>query len=889
MGIKRLKNALRAAKTNKNYLNCLNDKIGANTIVLESNQGRGAGKELSALLTCKELQDVSEDSKVYISYAGKAKKEIEAFLEELEVSNVTLVKRNGEKYRQLLATAGRIITDNALPAYFIKREGQRLVVLDTVMGYPEGRSHLSESLSLGLIQKTILSADEIEGDRDAVLREYMVGSLLDGSAKLYYAGDLTRADIRALVGNVIKGDDAEKIAVAFENEMKPAAVQFLGELGDNVDFVQIIQDGAITFEETVSQYMYKSRGMMAAKAKAYYQREGKRLFSGINVSEIHFLSTELYERIEMILLSGYKTVFHKIPMLFYRRLIDVFLDHPKKIDEVISRFDSVVEYDQDFAKETWGSNICCGVLARFKGLNLSSDDEFLTINTGLIIKAHKIDAKLENKFVIGSMTYDKRFEYDAEVKETGSSVQNGVVCTNYSVSVKIPCDDVNGWFIKNLPLAYLKFGDVTLSVPVITSGSIGALKKKVYNIGKTGCALELRDDRRHVRFGIKEQKVSDQTGQRILQWLAFICHIITFWNKPVVLCEKYCKNYEESASILFERLVDDGYKNVRYILNKDSFAGQGIDPKYRKYIVDQFSFKHYYNLFAAKSIISSEAIGHSLEKGTSSWLFKNFVEDGSKNYIFLQHGVMYMVALSSEQRSFFRKGKGKGKQRVVCSSKLEANHFTDYTNYEQEDLYICGLIKFDRSILSEGADKILVMLTWRPWEFVTGISGMKETAYYKMLQRIVRSIPDDLKDKLIVMPHPLLSSQAKLETDDEVWKYYVHGRKYDDILKETKLLITDYSSIAYDAFFRGTSVIFDWEEKDACMKEYGSNGRLMLTEDLAFGDVCYDSDKLTESVIYGYNNPQKEEHINNYRRIVEFSDRDNCGRFIEMAKADGIL
>lgn len=107
------------------------------------------------------------------------------------------------------------------------------------------------------------------------------------------------------------------------------------------------------------------------------------------------------------------------------------------------------------------------------------------------------------------------------------------------------------------------------------------------------------------------------------------------------------------------KLVDMEYTNLKYVLNRNSFALNGIAERYLKHFAYQYSFSHYYNLFAAKSIISSEAIGHALEKGTSSMLFRNFVADGSKNYVFLQHGVMYMVALSSEQRTFSIRPKGR--------------------------------------------------------------------------------------------------------------------------------------------------------------------------------------------------------------------------------------
>ena len=60
-------------------------------------------------------------------------------------------------------------------------------------------------------------------------------------------------------------------------------------------------------------------------------------------------------------------------------------------------------------------------------------------------------------------------------------------------------------------------------------------------------------------------------------------------------------------------------------------------------------------------------------------------------------------------------------------------------------------------------------------------------------------------------------------------KYIKDNVSYDDILRDTAVLITDYSSIAYDAFYRGANVIFWWKEKDFCMEQY--NGHLMLNED----------------------------------------------------------
>lgn len=697
--------------------------------------------------------------------------------------------------------------------------------------------------------------------------------VMDEGATVFYAGDLTRGENCYLVEKILQLNTDPNPVIAFEGEIKPSVELFMKSMEGKAEFYYTGGIGSKGFGDFVYQYLYKKYGWFASKAGRYYDREYKRIFAPYNIKSIHFLNTEIFDRIEVIKRCRCETVGHEIPMNFYRKLIDVFYNHPRRKRDTFDGFDKTVQYEKDFGIDTWDRFYCSGIYARFSDLDIHVAEDNIIMSAKLDFGAEDEDAVLKEKILIGSTVHENVFEY--KLKIDGNRV-----------SAAFPVGDLTKWYNINLPCICVESCGHILNVPVLVSNDRAT---KVYEIGATGYAFEIRQDYRHLRFVIRETKVTDRASEKAKIRLAFVCSLISFWYRPIVLYEKYCRNYEESASVLFEKLIDEGYRNVKYILNADSIAAASINERYKKHIVDQFSFRHYFNLFSAKSIISSEALGHAMEKGTADSLFKTFVMDGSKNYVFLQHGVMYMVALSSEQRNFFRKGEGKGKQRVVVSSKLEAAHFLDNTNYEPADIYNCGLIKFDKSILNDNADRILVMLTWRPWEFVKGLADMNETAYYKMLRRIVKAVPDNLKNKLIVMPHPLVADQVKLKKDDEVWKYYVDGKKYDDLLKETKLLITDYSSISYDAFYRGSNVIFDWEEKEICMREYGENGHLMLTEELAFGDICYNSESMGGVIAAAYSRPQQQEHIENYSRIVEFHDGNNCGRFIEMAKSDGIL
>ena len=109
------------------------------------------------------------------------------------------------------------------------------------------------------------------------------------------------------------------------------------------------------------------------------------------------------------------------------------------------------------------------------------------------------------------------------------------------------------------------------------------------------------------------------------------------------------------------------------------------------------------------------------------------------------------------------------------------------------------------------------------------------------------------------------------------------------ILPFTNVLITDYSSISYDAFYRGSNVIFYWEEKEECLKNYGEGTTLMLTESLAFGEVCYSQEELQKVITESYNSKQKTKFKNRYQKIVEFHDNKNTERIIKCLKKDHII
>lgn len=385
---------------------------------------------------------------------------------------------------------------------------------------------------------------------------------------------------------------------------------------------------------------------------------------------------------------------------------------------------------------------------------------------------------------------------------------------------------------------------------------------------------------------------TDKIQERLKLFLAAFCAKFKKQKKYILLYEKNCARYEESASILYEKMIDRGYEDIYFVLENKYFLihQNEIKKKYRRNIVRKNSFRHYLLFFISKTFISSESIGHALETRCCSRSVRKRIVDRTFDYVFLQHGIMYMISLDSASRKMFSQMPQKAaRYRVVVSSELEAEHFINLGNHEEKHVYLTGLCKFDKNQWNQNADKIVIMPTWRPWEYNDAEEDLAQTNYYKMLKRMISAVPNKWKENLIVLPHPLIA-EAFRKKERELADYLPNVNiKYDVLLRDVKVLVTDYSSISYDAFYRGANVIFYWEELEECLKAYGDNTKLMLNKDNVFGDICYNKKELEKALEKNFYCHQKDQYLKNYQKIVKFHDGKNTERLIECLKADNII
>ncbi|WP_368644348.1 CDP-glycerol glycerophosphotransferase family protein [Castellaniella ginsengisoli] len=387
---------------------------------------------------------------------------------------------------------------------------------------------------------------------------------------------------------------------------------------------------------------------------------------------------------------------------------------------------------------------------------------------------------------------------------------------------------------------------------------------------------------------IRETVISDQNIYQFkifIAWLlSYIFRFLPRRFKPILLYEKKSSKYEESASMLFERLVEYGYREVKFILSKPAADSLVIDRKYRNQIIIKGSLRHYIAFFLCKTFISTESPAHAIDLRVANPYALEKLARRKFDFVFLQHGVSYMISLGAKERRNFRPGKiFPDNTKVVVSSQLEADEFRVNAGFLERNIYVTGLPKFDHKVRFSQHDKIMIMPTWRPWDYNLIALDVRNSSYYRMCVEIVGSVPDELKEKVILMPHPLIMDSLR-DTD---LSSYLTDLSYEHALRSASILITDYSSIAYDAFNRGCVVVFWWKEKDECMAKYG--GDLMLTEENAFGPVCFCGEQLRGVISEQYGREVGDEYFMKFREIVNDFGSNSTDLLIEKIIKDGLL
>ena len=348
-------------------------------------------------------------------------------------------------------------------------------------------------------------------------------------------------------------------------------------------------------------------------------------------------------------------------------------------------------------------------------------------------------------------------------------------------------------------------------------------------------------------------------------------------NDNGIILYKYLLEHEKDAKLYFVLSKQyDEYKKFKDLKN----------------LVPLESIKYKLLFLLSDKVISSQADDPYLNAfGGNKHFMKNLY---NYKFVFLQHG------LTKNDISGWLNKHEKNIKMFVTAAKPEYQSILDYEYYYSEkEIKLTGMSRYD-ALEDRRQNKIIIMPTWR--RNLAGVvkkdvsirdynEEFKNSEYFKFYNGILKDekLLECLKKykyECHFYVHPSIIAQAKDFTGNKYIKVHTEIANYNKEFCESALLITDYSSVAFDFAYLNKPIIYSQYDKEEFYAGHlYDEGYFDYVED-GFGPVIKDKNKLTDQIIKYIKNDCKMEkkYKERTKTFYEFNDKNNCKRIHEEIK-----
>lgn len=247
---------------------------------------------------------------------------------------------------------------------------------------------------------------------------------------------------------------------------------------------------------------------------------------------------------------------------------------------------------------------------------------------------------------------------------------------------------------------------------------------------------------------------------------------------------------------------------------------------------------------------------------------------GNADKIFLQHGV-----IKDDMSNWLRKY-DKNVQLLVTTADIEAESFKKYEyHYRDGVVQVLGLPRYDNLKNNSNSRQILIMPSWRRNLIHLDNDQIVKSQYFLRFNSLINNerlieLAKSKGYKIIFKPHPNTFKFIELFEEND----YVeidNKSKYQDLFNNSSLMITDYSSLAFD---------FAYIKKPLLYYQYGNDyhfgEQFFNYEEMGFGEVIKDEDKLIDEIEEYLNIgcEMKDIYRERANKFYRYNDKNNCKR-----------
>ncbi len=314
-----------------------------------------------------------------------------------------------------------------------------------------------------------------------------------------------------------------------------------------------------------------------------------------------------------------------------------------------------------------------------------------------------------------------------------------------------------------------------------------------------------------------------------------------------------------------------------YLITPDSADLKKVEPYGN--IVYYGSLKYW--LLFLKSSVSFEAFGPTVPSGNMRF-GKDVRRKNHQINIFLQHGII------GNDLPFYHR-EWTCYDIFICGAKPEYDYVLNNFNYTNGEVRYTGLARFDSLHDIKTKRTILIMPTWRRWFAECDAETFAHSEYFSSWNKIINSpelesISEQYGVDIIFYPHELMQKYLGLFSTSNKKLIIANHHEYDvqTLLKESALLITDYSSVNFDFAYMNKPIIYYQFDTERFFKDHVGKGWFDYRES-GFGE-CVQNEEDLISVLNSYvvNDFQmKPEYVLRVNGVFPLHDDHNCERIYQ--------
>lgn len=292
-----------------------------------------------------------------------------------------------------------------------------------------------------------------------------------------------------------------------------------------------------------------------------------------------------------------------------------------------------------------------------------------------------------------------------------------------------------------------------------------------------------------------------------------------------------------------------------------------------------------YNISSQKAGKPGTAVGYALEV---FGIIKS-------RFIFLQHGVI----LNRCEWLFYKNTK---MRLFICGAKPEYEYIKNEYGYPDGHVAYLGLARFDdyHTAPPPKRNRVLLMPSWREWiasknEYSNkyeDTSDFTKTEYYQKFQELISSprlaeVLEKYDLELYFYPHRNMQKYISLFNTDCERVRIADSKNHSirELLMSSTVMITDYSSVAFDFAYMKKPVIY-YQFDEARFREAQYAEGYSSYRDAGLGSVTNTLDEMLDALdaLYARELSPAPEFLAAHKRFFEIYDKNNCERTYTVLK-----